>query len=86
MGIGGSKGGARDTRPPPRGPNSFIFMQFSAKIWKIIAIWDLAYPSGENPGSATDGDPEFLSPVYFVPFSQKKHANEETFAQRDTRP
>ena len=29
--IGGSKGGARDA-PPPGGPNSFIFMQFSAKI------------------------------------------------------
>ena len=28
--IGGSKGGARDTRPPG-GPNSFIFMQFSGK-------------------------------------------------------
>ena len=28
---GGSKGGARDA-PPPGGPNSFIFMQFSAKI------------------------------------------------------
>ena len=24
-------GGARDARPPPGGPNSFIFMQFSAK-------------------------------------------------------
>ena len=30
--IGGSKGGARDARPP--GPNSFIFMQFSAKKLK----------------------------------------------------
>ena len=29
--IGGSKGGARDAQPP-RGPNSFIFMQFLAKI------------------------------------------------------
>ena len=28
--IGGSKGGARDARPPG-GPNSFIFMQFLAK-------------------------------------------------------
>ena len=28
--IGGSKGGDRDARPPG-GPNSFIFMQFSAK-------------------------------------------------------
>ena len=31
-GIGGSKGGARDARPPPGGPNSFILMQFSAKM------------------------------------------------------
>ena len=30
--IGGSKGGARDA--PARGPNSFIFMQFSAKKLK----------------------------------------------------
>ena len=28
--IGGSKGGTRDACP--RGPNSFIFMQFSAKM------------------------------------------------------
>ena len=25
------RGGARDARPPPGGPNSFIFMQFSAE-------------------------------------------------------
>ena len=25
------RGGARDARPPPGGPNSFIFMQFLAK-------------------------------------------------------
>ena len=31
--IGGSKGGARDARPPG-GPNSFIFMQFSGKKLK----------------------------------------------------
>ena len=30
--IGGSKGGGRQGRAPPGGPNSFIFMQFSAKI------------------------------------------------------
>ena len=41
--IGGSKGGARDARPP-RGPNSFIFMQFSAKFWKIIAILGVGAP------------------------------------------
>ena len=50
--IGGSKGGARDARPPG-GPNSFIFMQFSAKMWKIIAILGVGAPPGENPGSAT---------------------------------
>ena len=47
--IGGSKGG-RQGRMPPRGPNSFIFMQFSAKI---IAILGVGAPPGENPGSAT---------------------------------
>ena len=36
--IGGSKG-APGTRDPHRGPNSFIFMQFSAKICKIIPTW-----------------------------------------------
>ena len=29
--IGGSKGGRQGRAPPPGGPNSFIFMQFSAK-------------------------------------------------------
>ena len=44
-GIGGSKGGARDARPlPSGGPNSFIFMQFLAKIWKIIAILGVGAP------------------------------------------
>ena len=46
--------GAPGTRPPPGGPNSFIFMQFSAKMWKIIAILGVGAPPGENPGSATD--------------------------------
>ena len=50
--IGGSKGG-RQGRAPPWGPNSFIFMQFSAKMWKIIAILGVGAPPGENPGSAT---------------------------------
>ena len=49
--IGGSKGGARDE--PPQGPNSFIFMQFSAKNCKIIPIWELAHPPRKNPGPAT---------------------------------
>ena len=30
--------------PPPRGSNSFIFMQFSAKKWKIIAILGVGAP------------------------------------------
>ena len=51
--IGGSKGGTPGTRAPPGGPNSFIFMQFSAKMWKIIAILGVGAPPGENPGSAT---------------------------------
>ena len=46
-------GGARDA-PPPRGPNSFVFMLFSAKILKIIAILGVGVPPGENPGSATE--------------------------------
>ena len=45
--------GGRQGRAPPRGPNSFIFMQFSAKKWKIIAILGVGAPPGENPGSAT---------------------------------
>ena len=50
--IGGSKGGdARDARP--QGPNSFIFMQFSAKNLQNNPIWELAQPPRENPGSAT---------------------------------
>ena len=36
------RGAARDE--PPQGPNSFIFMQFSAKNCKIIPTWELAYP------------------------------------------
>ena len=42
--IGGSKGGHQGRAPPPGGPNSFIFMQFSAKIWKIIAILRVGAP------------------------------------------
>ena len=40
------RGGARDVRPP-WGPNSFIFMQFSAKMWKIIAILGVGAPPGK---------------------------------------
>ena len=36
MDSGGSKGGARDARsPPPRGPNSFDFMQFGENLAKL---------------------------------------------------
>ena len=38
---------------PLEGPNSFIFMQFSAKIWKIIAILGVGAPPRENPRSTT---------------------------------
>ena len=38
------QGGAPGTRAPPGGPNSFIFMQFSAKMWKIIAILGVGAP------------------------------------------
>ena len=37
------RGGARDA-PPPGGPNSFIFMQFSVKNWKIIAFLGVGAP------------------------------------------
>ena len=53
---GGSKGGARDARPPG-GPNSFNFMQFLEKLAKSYVG---APPQGlapqplGNPGSATD--------------------------------
>ena len=45
--------GAPGMCAPPGGPNSFIFMQFLAKI---IAILGVGAPPGENPGSATAGD------------------------------
>ena len=41
--IGGSRGGTRDERPPG-GPNSFIFMQFSATNWKIITFLGVGTP------------------------------------------
>ena len=54
--IGGSKGDARDT-PPPRGPNSFILMQFSTKKLQnnrlVHPLWKLAPPL-ENLGSGTE--------------------------------
>ena len=36
MCSGGSKGGGREGRAPPWGPNSFNFMQFLGKYGKII--------------------------------------------------
>ena len=51
---GGSKGGARDTRPP--GPNSFNFVQFfgnMAKSYVGAPPGELAPPPRGNPGSAT---------------------------------
>ena len=42
---------------PPGGPNSFIFMQFSAKIInKHTHFGSWRPPPGENPGSATGID------------------------------
>ena len=35
------------------GPNSFIFMQFSAKIVRNNPNLGVSAPPGENPGSAT---------------------------------
>ena len=51
------RGGAGDAPPPPPGgKNFFIFMQFSAKIYKIMGwrppLGVGATPRG-NPGSAT---------------------------------
>ena len=63
--IGGSMEGTREAQPPPPqggrqgltwGPNSFIFMQFSAKKMEnnrlAHPLWELAPPQ-ENPGTAT---------------------------------
>ena len=50
---GGRQG--RAPPPPPGGPNSFIFMQFSAKIInKHTHFGSWRPPPGENPRSATD--------------------------------
>ena len=53
--IGGSKE-IPGTRAPPGGPNSFFFMQFSAKKLRNIRCWKLALPPKENLGSATGGE------------------------------
>ena len=39
------RGGARDARPPPPGPNSFNFMQFLGKNGQIIASFRVGAPS-----------------------------------------
>ena len=42
------RGGARDVRPPPGGPNSFNFMQFLGKFGKIVCWrppWGVGAPS-----------------------------------------
>ena len=44
----------RQRLPPPEGPNTFIFRQFSAKKGLAHPLWELAPPPQENPGSATD--------------------------------
>ena len=49
-GSGGSKGGARDARPP-LAQNFFIFMQFSAKIGQIIG-WRPPPPFGVSAPSS----------------------------------
>ena len=46
------QGGGRDARPP-WGPNSFIFMQFSAENLQNNPNLGLGAPPRENPGSAT---------------------------------
>ena len=52
--------GAPGTRAPPGGPNSFIFMQFSAKNWKIIALLGVGAPPGKIL------DPPLLCHGYFL--------------------
>ena len=53
---GGSKGGAGDVCPP-RGQNSFDFMQFLGNFGEIVC-WcppgELAPPPWGNPGSTTE--------------------------------
>ena len=50
--IGGSKWGRQGRAP--RGSKFFHFHAvFSKKFAKIIPIWELAHPPGENPESAT---------------------------------
>ena len=62
------QGGAPGMRAPPWGPNSFIFMQFSAKMWKIIAILGVGAPPGENPGSATANGFIYFRYTILIPY------------------
>ena len=68
--IGGSKGGRQGRAPPPWGPNSFIFMQFSAKIInKHTHFGSWRPPPGENPRSATESSYLIgLEPLFHLKF------------------
>ena len=62
------RGGGTPGKPPPWGPNSFIFMVFSAKKLHnnmLANHFDSWRPSQENPGSATID-------TYFIMFLQVK--------------
>ena len=65
-----------DARPPPGGPNSFNFMQFSGKIGKIVC-WrppgELAPPPRGNPGSATDLGDDPLSHLSLITLFRSHH-------------
>ena len=45
--------GTRAPPPSPTGPNSFIFIQFSAKNLQNNTTLGVGVPTQENPGSAT---------------------------------
>ena len=71
---GGSKGGPG--MHTPWGPNSFILMQFSAKIIGSHTHFGSWRPPQENPGSAT-GSSSILFPYFRINF-QKKYDTEWT--------
>ena len=64
--------GAPGTRP--RGPNSVIFMQFSAKKLQNNRLahpfWELAHPPRENPESATGTD--LITTLLDIAFASRK--------------
>ena len=74
-GIGGSRGWRQGRAPPPLGPNSFIFMQFSVKIWPNNRLapppWKLAPPRLGNPGSATERERRHYGEMDWRPRSEK---------------